>query len=274
MKAIHHHFGSQIQVLCKGCVPEIGDNQTVFGFTGRANSAGDISGRGNCRAGILPLVLLAFGLVLLCHCSRSAQDDEYLIHVGNGSVTVSEFKQAVQSAAEEVFPGDEEVNIPAQTDLRVRVLNQLTEELMIKERARELAISVNDEELQRAVTEIKADYPDDTFEKTLLENAVSFQAWKKKLATRLLIDKVVERELVDKVEITSQDMADYFQDHYPDGVPEGQNAGEINQKIVRHLRRQKAEEMYQAWIENLRKNYPVQINQKRWNLLSKSKSWQ
>lgn len=219
------------------------------------------------------MALLIFCLGLFCHCSKTAQEDEYLLHVGNSSVTVSEFKQAVQSAAEEDFPGEEEINIADQKDLRIRVLNQLTEELIIAQRAKELGISVSDEELQQAVEGIKADYPDDTFEKTLLENAVSFQAWKKKLATRLLIEKVIDKELVDKVEITSQDVTDYFQDHYPEGVPEGQNADEINQKIVRHLRRQKAEDMYHDWIENLRKTYPVDINQKRWNLLSESKSW-
>jgi hypothetical protein len=84
---------------------------------------------------------------------------------------------------------------------------------------------------------------------------------------------VIESELVDKVEINSQDLADYFQDHYPEGIPEGEKAEAINQKIVRHLRRQKAEEMYQAWIENLRKSYPVDIDQQRWNRLSESKSW-
>jgi hypothetical protein len=224
------------------------------------------------RAWSKSLVFVAGSLILLCHCSRPTQEDDYLIHVGSSAVTVSEFKQAVQAAAEEVFPGEQEVNASAQSDLRIRVLNQLTEELIITERAKAMGLSVSDEELERAVAEIKGDYPDDTFEKTLLENAVSFLSWKKKLATRLLINKVIESELVDKVEITSQDLADYFQDHYPEGVPEGENADEINQKIVRHLRRQKAEEMYQAWIEKLRKSYPVDIDQKHWNRLSKSKS--
>ncbi len=219
------------------------------------------------------VAIVAISLILLCHCDRPTQEDNYLIHVGSSTVTVSEFKQAVQAAAEEVFPGEQEVNAAAQNDLRVRVLNQLTEELIITERAKAMGLRVSDEELEHAVAGIKADYPDDTFEKTLLENAVSFQSWKEKLATRLLIDKVIESELVDKVEITSQDLADYFQDHYPQGVPEGENADEINQKIVRHLRRQKAEGMYQAWIENLRKTYPVDIDQQRWNRLSESKSW-
>lgn len=217
-------------------------------------------------------VLLSISLIFFFHCSRPTQDDEYLIRVGGSTVTVSEFKHAVDASADEIFPGEQEISAASRKELRIRVLNQLTEELVISERAKALGLSVTDEELEQAVADIKADYPDDTFEKTLLENAVSFQAWKKKLATRLLINKVIEKELVDKVEITSQDLADYFQVHYPEGVPEGENADEINQKIVRHLRHQKAEEMYQAWIENLRKSYPADIDQQRWNRLADSKS--
>jgi hypothetical protein len=220
----------------------------------------------------LSLVLPGVCLMLFVHCSRPPQDNGYLIRVGNSAVTVSEFNHAVEATAEEVFSGEQEIGEATQNDLRMRVLNQLAEELMITERGKALGFKVSDEELEHAVANIKSDYPDDTFEKTLLENAVSFQAWKKKLALRLLINKVIKSELVDKVEITSQDVVGYFQSHYPDGVPEGENAGEINQRIVQHLRHQKAEEMYQGWIEELRKTYPVDVDQERWNRLVGLKS--
>lgn len=213
----------------------------------------------------LCLVLQCACLLFFIHCSRPAQDNGYLIRVGSSTVTVSEFNHAVEAAAEDIFSGEPDISEDTQNDLRMRVLNQLAEELIITERGNALGLKVTSEELERAVADIKSDYPDDTFEKTLLENAVSFQGWKNKLALRLLINKVIESELVDKVEITSQDVTDYFQSHYPEGVPEGENADEINQRIVQHLRHQKAEEMYQGWIQELRKTYPVEVDQERWN---------
>ena len=218
------------------------------------------------------MVLSWICLLLFSHCSRPSQDNGNLICVGESAVTVAEFNHAVEAAAEDVFPGEQEISPETQNDLRMRVLNQLAEEMIIRERGKALGIKVTSEELERAVADIKSDYPDDTFEKTLLENAVSFQAWKKKLELRLLVNKVIESELVDKVEITSQDVTGYFQSHYPGGVPEGENADEINQRIVRHLRQQKAEEMYQGWLEELRKTYPVNVDQERWNRLVGGKS--
>jgi hypothetical protein len=213
------------------------------------------------------MIWVTVSLPMLAGCTKQVQDDDYLIRVGSSMITVAEFNREVEAAAEEVFPGESEVTAEAQNDLRMRVLHQLTEELIICERGKQLGLVVTDEELNRAVADIKADYPDDTFEKTLIENAISFQAWKKKLATRILVNKVIESELVDKVQMTSQDVAAYLQNHYPEGLPEGENADEINQKIVVHLRHQKAEEMYPEWIEKLRKAFPVDIQQKRWNHL-------
>lgn len=214
-----------------------------------------------------PLVWLAVAIISLYSCSGKAQDDDYLIRVGTSTISVAAFKRAVEATSEEAFPGDQDISPSALNDLRVRVLNQLTDELIIIERAAAMGIHVSDQELEAAIEAVKVDYPDDTFEKTLLENAISFQAWKQKLATRLLIDKVIARELVDKVEITSKDVAIYFQNHFPEGIPEGEDADQFNKRIVQHLRQQKAEALYHGWIESLRKAFPVEVHQKRWNRL-------
>jgi len=195
-----------------------------------------------------------------------------LIRVGTGTVTVAEFKRAVEASAEEAFPGDQTIDPTALNDLRVRVLKQLSEELIIAERAKQLNIQVSDQELESAVDAVKADYPDDTFEKTLLENAISYQAWKKKIATRLLMDKVINKELVDNVQITEKDVSAYFQTHFPEGLPQDEDADQINERIVQHLRQQKAEALYQGWMDKLKAAFPVDINQKRWKRLVASKS--
>ena len=200
-------------------------------------------------------------------CTPKSSEDDYLIRVGDSMVTVAEFKTLLEAASEEAFPGDESVNSEALNDLRIRTLNQLTEELIISERAKQIGIQISEAELDQAVQAVKADYPDDTFEKTLLENAVSFSAWKQKMATRMLVDKVIAKELVDKVEITSEDVSAYFQAHYPQGAPQGESPDDINKKIVRHLRQQKAEKMYKQWIESLRTMFPADINQKQWNAM-------
>lgn len=213
------------------------------------------------------LVVSAAVIMSLWACFHKSQDDDYLIRVGSDIVTVAEFKSRVEASSEEAFPGEHAISPSSMNDLRVRVLNQITDELIIMQRGKQLGVIVTDEELEASIAAVKADYPDDTFEKTLLENAVSFESWKKKMATRLLVDKVIAKELVDKVDITSDDVADYFRKHFPGGVPEGEDVDQVNKRIVQHLRKQKAEKIYQNWIESLRKNFPVEVHQQRWNRL-------
>lgn len=221
--------------------------------------------------GIRQLISLVLGLFSIWACTGKSQEDAYLIRVGTSTVTVAEFKRAVEASGEEAFPGEQAIGQAALNDLRVRILNQLSEELIIAERAKQMNITVTELELENSIAAVKADYPDDTFEKTLLENAVSYQAWKKKMATRLLVDKVITKELVDNVQITSKDVTEYFRTHFPDGVPKGEDADQINKKIVHHLRHQKAEALYKRWIETLRDQFPVEVHQERWNRLVEAK---
>jgi hypothetical protein len=181
---------------------------------------------------------------------------------------LSEFRRDVAAAAEEAFPGERQPSPDSMNDLRMRVLNQLTEELIICEHASRLGLMVSEAELDKAVQAIKADYPDQTFEETLLENAVSFHVWRQKLARRLLVEKVIAKELIDRVEITSEDVAAYYKTHYAQGPLADQTEQELNMKIVTHLRQQKAEKMYQDWIGGLRKSYTVSVNQKQWDALA------
>lgn len=217
-----------------------------------------------CNLMITTMVLCA---VLLCGCGRKHSGDNVLLQVGSQSVRLSEFQRDVEAAAEEAFPGEHKPNSNSLNDLRVRVLNQLTDELIICEYAGGLSLKVTEAELDKAVQAIKADYPDETFEETLLENAVSFQVWRQKLARRLLVEKVITKELVDRVEITTEDVAEYYKTHYAQGPPADQPEQDLNMKIITHLRQQKAEKMYQGWIDGLRKSYPVSVNQKQWDAL-------
>ena len=87
---------------------------------------------------LYPLVtslLLIWGVLFIFSCSKHGGKGDYLIRVRNSTVTVAQFNQILESASEEAFPGEQEISPKALNDLRMRVLNQLTEEMIITERA-------------------------------------------------------------------------------------------------------------------------------------------
>jgi hypothetical protein len=214
--------------------------------------------------------------IFLSACGQKENDlgKEVLIRVGDRVMTVLDFKNAF-----EITKIAYENNIKEQPeDLRkaqIRLLNQLTIEMILLERAKELKISITDAELEQAISGIKGDYPEGEFENTLLEYAVSYDSWKDRLRNRLILEKVIEEELKSRISITAEDISDYYQKHYQGREKESaaeQTSEDINEAIVKQLRRQKTEEAYNAWIETLKEQYEIEVNRVQWEKITGSKS--
>lgn len=220
--------------------------------------------------GALLIIYILTGCADYGSDSHSVPNDNYLIRVGDRVATTVDFNRAF-----EIVKTAYSHNALQEPDFckgaKLRLLSQLIEEMIILERAKELNIGISGSEVDEAVAQIKEDYDENAFEQTLLEHAVSYHLWKKELERRLLIEKVVERELKEQVVITPEDISNYYKKHYnghggqsdlsagPDKAD-----GDLNRMIVKQLRREKAEEAYKPWIENLRKKYLIEINKKEW----------
>ena len=215
-------------------------------------------------------------LFLFAGCGQKDADlgKEVLIRVGDRNMTVLEFNNALE--IEKIAYEDDLKEHPEDLrNARIRLLNELTVEMILLEEAQKLGISVTDAELEKAVSEIKSDYPEGEFEKTLLEFAVSYDSWKSRLKNRLIMAKVIDEELANRITISPEDISEYYKKHYQGREMEsesGQTSEDIDEAIVKQLRSQKAEEQYNSWIEALKAKYAVEINSELWEKITGSKS--
>jgi hypothetical protein len=127
-------------------------------------------------------------------------------------------------------------------------------------------VAISTEDLNQAVEEIRRDYPEGLFDQMLLETAVNFTDWKEALRRRLTIERLVQQELAAKIMISESDIADYYREHESErplapSSEEETTAVHEDQMIIQQLRRQKTEEAYGPWIEAIRAQYPVTIDQ-------------
>jgi len=210
-------------------------------------------------------------VLFLFSCTDTALnfDDAYLIRVSERVVTVSDFNQAFE-IAKSSYPHNLSQNSVLFKEAQVRMLNQMIEELLVLQRAAELQIELTESEVTKAIANIKADYPEGVFEQMLLEYAVSYSFWEKRLKIRLMMEKVVEREVHQNITLTPEEIARFYKENYEGKQPasgQDQEKTNINRLIVKQLRRQKAEEAYLLWIKNLRGKYTVDINQSQWKRL-------
>jgi hypothetical protein len=218
------------------------------------------------------LLLVAAG----CSNTDSSLEDEYLIRVGDRTVTVMDFNNAFEIAktaySHHINHKPDELN-----EAKRRLLNQMVVEMILLERAEELDIQISDQELSQAVSNIKADYPEGTFEETLVENAISYESWEKQLKSRLIMEKLIERELHQQITITSEDISQYYEENNNAARTEsGREADseEMNEAVIKYLRRQKAENAYSQWLEQLKQKVTIDINSEQWEKILVAKNLQ
>ena len=212
-------------------------------------------------AGVIVLAVLA-----ACSDSPPPQPvDAVLIRTDRQTISMGEFERAF-SAARIAYSDDRDVDPRFIEQARLRLLNQMVEEVIIKRRAEELGIVLEDQELEAAISAIKQDYPEDEFDQMLLESAVPYSLWRDRLRMRLLMEKVVDHDLDQSLTVTAEEIEAYYKAHEKEFVVDTQNPPEVDlrRQIVERLRRDKVETAYPEWMDGLRQRYQVQINWDLW----------
>ena len=214
----------------------------------------------------LMTVIIALALVAGGGCQReSAVDDSaVLMTVGGRDVQQDEFHRAFR-VFRAAYGAEADEAPAAQRAAIIRFIHQLADEMVLMAYARDRGVAVSEEDLNAAVEEVRQDYPEGLFEQMLLETAVNFADWKEALRTRLTIERLVQQELGAMVQITEADIADYYREHaderpLPSSAVE-EEAAQVDQMIIQQLRRQKTEEAYGPWLERIKAQYPVTIDQ-------------
>ena len=192
------------------------------------------------------------------------QKDEYFIKVGDRIITVADFNKAFE-IAKNAYPHNILQQPNVIREARLRLIQQITEEMILLERAEELDITISDSQVEKALRDIKRDYPDNVFHEIMLEYAIPYKSWKDGLKIRLIMEKVISQELGDKIEIAHDDISKYYEEHFKDDntspdVPA--LSKDMNNNIITILRKEKMEKAYASWIKTLKNKYDVEINKK------------
>jgi peptidyl-prolyl cis-trans isomerase C len=196
-----------------------------------------------------------------CMKSDSSQKDAYLLKAGVSRITVADFNRSFE-VAKTAYGPDVLGNPSLLSQIRPEVLKQLVERLILMERAREIGLDISEPDIEKAIASAKEGYPENEFEKTLLEAGVSYDSWKTELKARLLMEKVIETDLEQQISVTPDDIAAFSKEYA--AAPKDHAA------VIKQIRKKKAESLYPKWIENLRKTYKVDINETEWKKIADS----
>lgn len=179
------------------------------------------------------------------------QPDTWLLRSGSFIISPEGFNEELE-LKKAAYSYDIQDDPYIYNEMVIDLVSSLSDDLRFFQLASDKQIQVTAQEVDLAESEFKKDYPEDSFNQLLLENAISYSLWKKRFRRDLLIDKVIQQELVEKIEISPDDIYKFYQQ---------EQVGKVNEKqLIERLRRDKSQHQYDGWIQQLMEIYPVDIN--------------
>jgi peptidyl-prolyl cis-trans isomerase SurA len=98
-------------------------------------------------------------------------------------------------------------------NLRLNILHQLIDDEIMQQRAAKLGLQATDEEVDAKLAELKAPYTQEEFDARLKAKNITVDDLKHDLRRTLTSDKVLNKEINSKINITDADITNYYADH-------------------------------------------------------------
>jgi len=159
---------------------------------------------------VLTAALLAATLLALPACQRKGSSPDVMARINGREITRAEVEKYFdnQTSGAPQQPTGEQAS-----SLRLSILRQLIDDEILMQRAEKLGLLATDEEVNRRLNEIKAPYTKEEFDKRLEAKKISLDDFKRDLRRSLTVDKVLNREITSKINITDQDITSYYNAH-------------------------------------------------------------
>jgi len=124
-------------------------------------------------------------------------------------------KEIQRQEVEKIFRSRVTADAPAPSpeqalSLKLGILDELINSEILLERANKLNLTASDAEVDEKFTESKSPFTEEEFQKKLQESGMSVDDLRNEIRRDLSIQKLLNREVVAKISVTDQDVADYY----------------------------------------------------------------
>ena len=99
------------------------------------------------------------------------------------------------------------------TALRLNILHQMIDDEVLMRRAEKLGLLATDEEVDRKYNEIKTPFTQEEFDQRLKDRKITLADFKRDIRRSITVDKVMNKEVSSKINVTDQDITDYYNAH-------------------------------------------------------------
>jgi peptidyl-prolyl cis-trans isomerase SurA len=102
------------------------------------------------------------------------------------------------------------------TALRLNILHQMIDDEILMRRAEKLGLLATDEEVDRKYNELKSPFTQEEFDQRLKDKKITLADFKRDIRRSITVEKVMNKEVSSKINVTDQDITDYYNAHKGD----------------------------------------------------------
>ena len=158
----------------------------------------------------LAVVSALLFIAALSGCGSKQSGDDVSATVDGQKI----FRTDVEKYYQNQTSGSEQQPVGEQaTSLRLSILRELIDNEILMRRAGKLGLLATDEEVERKLNEIKSPYSNEEFDARLKEKKISLDDFKRDLRRSLTVEKVLNKEVTSKINVSDQDITDYYNAH-------------------------------------------------------------
>src|SRR5580704_2394090 len=99
------------------------------------------------------------------------------------------------------------------TALRLNILHTMIDDEILMRRAEKLGLLATDEEVDRKYNEFKSPFTQEEFDQRLKDKKITLADFKRDIRRSITVEKVMNKEVSSKINVTDQDITDYYNAH-------------------------------------------------------------
>jgi peptidyl-prolyl cis-trans isomerase SurA len=140
--------------------------------------------------------------------------------------------------------------------LRLQTLDQIIQTRMILQRAEKLGVKTSPDDVQAQLTKAKGAFTQEQFQKNLKDIGLTEDEYKTYLEHGITVDKVIEKEIKPKVNVSEAEVNAFYDQHKAQ-IPPSADESEVKRQIREKLRSELEQVLKVAYTEDLRNGAEV-----------------
>lgn len=194
-----------------------GQRPRALSETARHEPAGDIELQieeiRRSQARIVVLILISCSIAAAVAGCHRAPSPDVVATVNGKEILRSELDRNYKATV-----GDKPQDASAeQADIaRLTILRAMIEDEILQQRAAKLNLAASDEDINAKLTEMKAPYTQEEFDRQLKQRNMTLDDLKREIGRQLTKDKLLNKEIESKINITDAEINGYYASHRAD----------------------------------------------------------